>query len=155
MNFKKRLFLLLILATYSLYSQKSKLPSEIKSIYFQHWMGGQEQAGGGTNFFVILKKPFSKTLYLKKVYFDKSEAVFEKRNDSLLIAYFRIIPNMNDQNNEGRPVMENKNPAKIDFKLNTNQAVLEFLKNNKIHRIWVSNVKEIKPLEYPSVQPQN
>ena len=137
------------------YAQKSKLMPEIKSIYFQHWMGGQEQTGGGTDFFVILKKPFSNSILLKKVYFEKSEANFEQRNDSLLVAYFRVVPNLKDLNSNENVAFKNQNPAKTDFKLKPNQAVLEFLINNKTKRIKIYNIKELAMLEYPSAPPKN
>ncbi len=155
MYFKSAFYLLFFFVSCSFYAQKAKIPSQIRSIYFQHWQGGQEQSGGGTNFFVELKKPFPCTINLKKVYFKKSEAVFEQKNDSLWIAYFRYLPNQRNENSDGEVFMVNQNPAKIDYKLNPNQVVLEFYINNRVHRIWVSNVKEIKSLEYPTAPPQN
>lgn len=155
MNYKIQFQLVIMLFSCSFYAQKSKIPSEIKSIYFQHWQGGQEKAGSGTNFFVLLKKSYNHSINLKKVYFKKSEAIFEKRNDSLMVAYFRYIPNQSGENSDGTTGLVDQSPAKIDYRLNENQAVLEFCTKNRLYHVWVSNIKQIKPLEYSSAPPQN
>ncbi len=140
-------------APYSL-MKKSDLPSEIQSIYFQNWVGGQERTGGGTNFVIQLKEALPKDVKLKSVFFRGKYANFETKSNNILIAYFIYKPK-NDLIFEDDATKEYGNQAP-DLKENlSHSAEIFFIKNEKTYSYKVENVKEKEMLAYPSAKPRN
>ncbi len=140
-------------APYSL-MKKSDLPSEIQSIYFQKWIGGREETGGGTNFFIQFKSALPDDIKLKSVFFRGKSADFEAKPNNLFVAYFRSEPKKDlvlDEN----PKKEYGNQAP-DLKENLSQsAEIFFIKNEKTYSYKVEKVDEKEMLAYPSSKPRN
>ncbi len=140
-------------APYSL-MKKSDLPSEIQSMYFQNWVGGQERTGGGTNFVIQFKTVLPEDMKLKSVFFRGKSADFETKPNNLYVAYYRSLPKKDlilDEN----PQKEYGNQAP-DLKENLSQsAEIFFIKNEKTYSYKVENVDEKEMLAYPSAKPRN
>lgn len=161
-----RLFIKSILALVTLFSflncsskkeTNTKKASDIESVYFQKWLGGQELSGTGTNFHLKFKKPLDQDVYLAKVYFQNHEAFFDKENETTFIArFYTKSPNQDlimdgDSTKEfGNTVPDDKrvNPD-FPFNLKPTEAILEFHNKNKIEQLKIVNIKEKELIAYP------
>jgi hypothetical protein len=137
---------------------QEKLPSAVEEVYFQRCVGGQEQTGSGVNFSIKFKTAFPKGYELKKVHFQKKIADFENRENRTFLAFFYQRPktdlNLNgDVNKEYGNQAPEMNMSK--FKLQDNEAVLEFIKNKKSVYFTLKNIKERELIAYPAAKPQN
>lgn len=154
---------LFILATFTFCSSqhdvKTNLPWKIESVYFQKWIGGQEKTGSGINFYLKFSEPFSPNFHLKKVYFRNQEANFIKENETTFTARFYQKPTNSDLILDGKASNEyGNNPPEIvksKFDLKENEAILEFVQDNKTHFYKINSVKEKELLAYPSARPRN
>jgi hypothetical protein len=137
---------------------QEKLPSVVEEVYFQRWTGGQEQTGSGVNFSIKFKTAFPKGYELKKVHFQKKTADFENRENMTFLAFFYQRPKT-DLNLDGDSKKEYGNQApeitQTKFKLQDNEAVLEFIKNKKSVYFTIKNIKEKELIAYPTARPQN
>ncbi len=135
------------------------LPFATDEVYFQRWIGGQRLTGGGTEFYIKFKEPFSVNFFLKKVYFQGKEAPLEKKDETVYTANFVQRPKDSDLILDQNPANEYGNTApeisKPKFKLIDNEAILEFEINKKIKFYKISNIKEKELLAYPSAKPRN
>jgi len=135
------------------------IPFPTEEVYFQNWVGGQQQTGGGTNFYIKFKKALPNDYKLNKIYFHHKEAIFENQNPTIYTAHFFYKPSKSDLILDQSPSQEygNKAPQLIQpkFKLNQNEAILEFEINKKIQFYKISNIKEKELLAYPSAKPRN
>mgnify|MGYP003413200854 FL=1 len=159
-------FTALFLLTISCSSNKEineNLPYPTENIYFQNWVGGQQQTGGGTNFHVKFKQALPTDVTLKKVYFLQKEASFDKNNGTTYTAHFFYKPSKTDLILDENPVNEygNKAPeiktSKTDFPfvLKEDEAILEFVVKNKTQLYKIKNIPEKELLAYPSARPRN
>ena len=85
---KNIILLLLFISCSSNKEINENLPYTTENIYFQNWVGGQQQTGGGTNFHVKFKQVLPTEVVLTKVYFHQKEASFEKNNETTYTAHF-------------------------------------------------------------------
>lgn len=137
---------------------QEKIPAEIMEVYFQKWVGGQEQTGSGIDFHIQFKIALPKDVELKKVYFQNNEANFEAENATTFIARLNkkpksdIILDADSKNEYGNKAPEIKN-KKLDIQ--SNEAILEFVKSGKIVKVKIQNIKEKELLAYPVEKPRN
>jgi hypothetical protein len=158
---KTILLTIVLLTLNSCSSQKvnKNLPYPIQEVYFQNWVGGQELTGSGTDLHVTFKSNLPENVKLIKCYFQDKEINFQKMTDKSYIAKIYMRPNNPDYILDENPTKEygNKAPVikKSKYKLNLNEAVLQFLVNNKIQLYKIVNIKEKELLAYPSAKPRN
>ena len=160
---KNIILLLLFISCSSNKEINENLPYPTENIYFQNWVGGQQQTGGGTNFHVKFKQALPTDVALKKVYFHQKEASFEKNNETTYTANFFYKPSKTDLILDENPANEygNKAPeiktSKTDFPfvLKDDEAILEFAVKNKTQLYKIKNIPEKELLAYPSARPRN
>lgn len=140
-------------APYQLMS-KSDLPAEIQEMYFQNWVGGRPETGGGTNFFIKFKSHLPANITLKSVFFKGIFADFETKSNNLYVAYYTFKPK-NDMILEEDAIKEYGNQAPDMSKTESNSAEIFFIKNEKTYSYKVETVKEKEMLAYPSARPRN
>jgi hypothetical protein len=135
------------------------LPYEVESAYFQQWIGGQEQTGSGINFYLKFKNALPENTTLTKLYFQNKEASFDKENETTFVARFYTKPQDKALilHEDSAKEYGNKAPEMIDrrFKLQNNEAMLEFHIGNKINHYKLVDIKEKELLAYPSTRPRN
>jgi hypothetical protein len=135
----------------------TSIPYEIKTVYFQKWIGGQELSGSGTNFHLQFKNTLPENIKLTKLYFQGKEGVFIKENETSFIA---LLPDKtkNDLILDGNSINEygNKAPEIVNpkFDLQSNQAVIEFQQGNTIKLYKLNAIAEKELLAYPSTRPR-
>jgi hypothetical protein len=162
MSSYKKIFILIIPFSLFFCASKQKVqatfPQEIETVYFQKWIGGQEQTGSGTNFHIIFKKALSKEIQLNKIYFQNQEATFDQENEATFVAHFYQQPK-NDIILDVDPKKEigNKPPKilKPKYNLKPNEAIVEYTKNNKKSLFKIKNIKERELIAYPSMRRQD
>lgn len=147
---KSALSLLLILSLTSCSSQKEikKLPYHTQEVYFQKWIGGQELSGSGINFYIRFKEPFSPNYLLKRVYFQNKVANFEKRDSITFVAQFyqKAINSLNNTKENDQKMTTNPK-----FNLQPDEAILEFVQDNKKEYFKIEKIKEKELIAYPSM----
>ncbi len=158
----KLVFSFIIIAILSCSSQKETyktLPYEVESTYFQRWIGGQEQTGSGINLHLKLKEALPENTTLTNVYFQNKEGLFEKENETTFIARFYTKPQDKTLilHEDSTKEYGNKAPEIIrpEFKLQNNEAMLEFHIGDKIHYYKLVDIKEKELIAYPSTRPRN
>ena len=137
---------------------QEKIPAEIMEVYFQKWVGGQEQTGSGIDFHIQFKIALPKDVELKKVFFQNNEAAFEAEDATTFTARLNqkpksdIIMDADSKKEYGNkaPEIENKKPN-----IQSNEAILEFVKNGKVIKVKIQNIKEKELLAYPTEKPRN
>ena len=135
---------------------QEKIPAEILEVYFQKWIGGQEQTGSGTDFHIQFETTLPKDVELKKVYFQNNEANFEEQDKTTFVAHLKFKPKSDivldsDPKKEygnKAPEVKNKN-----LNLQPDEAILEFVKNKKVVKIKIQKIKEKEIVAYPSNRP--
>lgn len=162
MKVMKLVFSCLIIAMLSCSSSKeisTQLPYEIESVYFQKWIGGQEQTGSGINFYIQFKNPLPENQTLAKLYFQNKEGFFDKEDETHYVARFYskpqnqdLIMDVNSTNEYGNKAPEITQPH---FELQLNEAILEFHNGNEIQHFKIVDIKEKELLAYPSSRPRN
>jgi hypothetical protein len=139
---------------------QTQFPQEIKSVYFQKWIGGQEGTGSGTDFYIEFKNPLNKEISLEKIYFRNQEATLEEITKNKFVAHF-YQKNINHdliQDSDSLKEYGNKAPIMIKpkFDLKPNVALLEYTENKKTLFFKIMNPKENPTIAYPSInKPKN
>lgn len=156
----KLLFIFILSACATKQEYKTNPPSKIESIYFQNWIGGQAQTGGGTNLFLKFENPLPQGVLLFKVYFQEKEIEPEKRNETDYVARFTWKPSDENLILDGETNKEYGNKApeinKPRFNLLPTEVVLEFKNNNNKSEYYkIVDIKEKELLAYPSAKPRN
>ena len=135
-----------------------QLPSELENVYFQKWVAGQEESGSGTHFFIQFKTAFPENIKIKKVYFQGQESDLQSEDDNIFTANFTNKPKQDrilhvDSEKEFR----NKPPviSKSKYNLESNEAILEFEKDQKTFIFKLQKIKQKELLAYPSAKPRN
>ncbi|WP_310555241.1 hypothetical protein [Flavobacterium sp.] len=137
---------------------QEKLPSAIESVYFQRWIGGRQETGSGINFHIQFKTALPNGVQLKKVYFQNNEADFEEKDPTTFVAYFKFKPKSEIiLDSDPKKEYGNKTPEtnKLNSDLQPNEAILEFVKNEKVIKVKIQNIKEKELIAYPSARPRN
>lgn len=156
--FIKYFFLALTVFSFSFCASKQNtqmdFPQEIAAVYFQKWIGGQEQSGSGTDFYIEFKKPLAKEIILEKIYFQNQEAKPESRDNQTFVAHFYQKTAQHDLILDSDPLKEygNKAPVIVKpmFDLKPTEAVLEYKKNSKTFYFKIISIKEKPIIAYPS-----
>jgi hypothetical protein len=133
---------------------KSDLPAEIQEMYFQNWVGGRPEVGGGTNFVIQFKSPLPADIQIKNVLFRGKSADFETKPNNQYVAYFRHTPK-NDLILEDDATKEYGNEAPDLTSTESNAAEIFFIKDQKKYSYKVKTVVEKEMLAYPSAKPRN
>jgi hypothetical protein len=151
------LFILSLFVSCSTIAQKNqKPPQEIEAVYFQHWSGGQEMTGSGTDFYIELKAPLAKDVVLSKIVFRNRETKLDKITDTKYVGHFYQRPEVIvDENGNRNIVHKAPETVKTNYKLGENEARLEFVKNKKNGVFKITEIKEKELLAYPSAPPMN
>ena len=137
---------------------QEKLPAEILEVYFQKWVAGREQTGSGIDFHIQFKTTLPNDVALKKVYFQNNEANFEEQDRTTFVAHLTfksksdIILDADSKKEYGNkaPEIKKKKPD-----IQSNEAILEFVKNGKVIKVKIQNIKEKELLAYPAEKPGN
>lgn len=132
-------------------------PQKIQETYIQKWVAGVRGGGSGTNFYLKLKKPLSKTIQLEKIHFQKQQAKLHFRGENLYTAHF--ISNKNreeivlESNSSGQyldtPIINTHETPNFNFTLKDHEAVLEYIENNKTKFFKLKKIKEKPMIPYP------
>ena len=141
-------------------ASQTRFPQEIASVYFQKWMGGKEQSGSGTNFYIEFKEPLSAAIQLDKIYFNNQVAVLEPLAGNSFMAHFydrkRNLDLIMDKDslkeygNEAPPI------ARPKIALKPNQALLVYKKKGKTRYFKITDPKEKPIIAYPAMnKPKN
>lgn len=161
--FKKTALFLLVATSLSFCASSQELktvfPQEIASVYFQRWIGGREETGSGTHFYIEFKKPLSSTIRLQKIYFKNQVASLEKSTANTFVAHFYTRKRSADLIMDRDSLKEygNEPPliVKPKFPLKPNEALLEYKQNGKTRFYKIKNPKERAMIAYPSSRPRN
>lgn len=149
---------LILFSCSSTKQDNEKSSYEIASVYFQKWIGGQEQTGSGINFYVKLKNPLPENVTLAKVYFQNKEGFFDKEDETSFIARFYDKP-ANDLILDGTSEKEygNKAPEIVEprFKLTADEAMIEFHTGTQVTHQKLTQIKQKELLAYPASRPRN
>ncbi len=135
-----------------------QLPSVIETVYFQKWVAGQEESGSGTHFFIQFKTAFPKNIKIKKVYFQGQESDLQSEDDNIFTANFTNKPKQDRiLHVDSEKEFGNKPPviSKSKYDLESNEAILEFEKDQKPFIFKLQKIKQKELLAYPSAKPRN
>lgn len=159
-----RPFILIIISgfIFSCNSNKGVLqenpPFKVTEASFQKWHGGTQEAGKGIHFMLILSE-VSDGVHVEKIYFRGREEILKQspQNPNEYLATFVDKPKQ-DAVLDSNPVKEMDNPrpslkSKIPFELKENEAVVEYLKNQKSYYYKIEDIIEIETTAYPSSKP--
>ncbi|WP_417954355.1 hypothetical protein [Flavobacterium sp. ZS1P14] len=135
---------------------QTEFPQEIKSVYFQRWIGEQKETGNGTDFYIEFKKVLSRDIKLEKIYFRNQVTNLKKVGKNIFFAHFPP-KNINLDLIMDRDSLKeygNKAPVitKGKFDLKPDEAVLEYTKMNKTQFYKIINVKEKPAITHPSMK---
>ena len=142
------LFLILSLTACSSQKEIKKLPFQTQEVYFQKWIGGQELSGSGTVFYIRFKEPFSPNYLLKRVYFQNKVANFKKTDSITFVAQFYQKAIKSPNNTKENDPQE---PTEPKFNLVLDQAIIEFVQDNKKEYFKIEKIKEKELIAYPSM----
>jgi len=126
------LFIIAICLTFcaSKEAVQTHFSQEIKSVYFQKGIARKEKSGQEVHFYIEFKKPLSKELKLKKIYFHNQETKIVKTTSTLYTASFFQKPFSKDLILDSDVLKEYGNEApvmaKSKFNLKPNEAMLEY-----------------------------
>ena len=137
-------------------AKQTNLLNEVESVYFQSWVGGREETGGGTNLFIQFKTSLPKGITFKKAYFQNLSTVIENRKNNLYVAYFKFSKTDLNLDGDSKKEYGNIPPeiSKYTKQLEADQAIIEYELNGKSDILIIKNIKEKASLEYPSAKPQ-
>lgn len=132
---------------------QSVFPQEIKTVYYQKWTIGKEKSQQGTHFYIEFKKPLSKNLKLKKIYFQNQETKIVRITATIFKASFSPKPPTKDFIMDKNVLKEYGNEAPVitkpKFVLKQDEAMLEYKSNNHIKYFKLTHVNERKMILYP------
>jgi hypothetical protein len=117
----------------------------IEKITFQNWVGGIENAGGGTILNIKLLKPLPENTTLIKIQFQNREGIISKLDD---VTHQSSIKTFDNE-------LETVPTPTIITNLKPNQAKIFFNINGKENTTIINDVIELPMLIYPSAKPNN
>jgi hypothetical protein len=152
-------FVFVVISCSSQKEIRTALPYEVESVYFQRWIGGQEQTGSGVNFHITFKNQLPPNTTLEKLYFQGQEAIFQSESNVKYVGGIYSKPQNPDLILDGDSQNEYPNKApeitKPKFELKPNEAIIEFRIGAEIIRYKIVDIKEKELLAYPSAKPRN
>lgn len=123
---------------------QKEFPQEIQSIFYQKEKNGSESSG--THFYIEFRKPLAANIKLEKIYFHNQESSVEEITKNTFVAHFYQSNTKEDIIMDSNPAKEygNKAPViqKSKFDLKSNEAILEYKKDNKTVFYKITNVLE-------------
>ena len=126
---------------------QTEFPQEIQSVFYQKEKKDSESSV--THFYIEFKKPISANIKLEKIYFHNQESSLKEISPKEFTAHFYQSITKEDIIMDSNPAKEygNKAPViqKSKFDVKSNEAVLQFKKDNKTVFYKIANVLE-KPL---------
>ncbi len=135
---------------------QTEFPEEIKTVFFQKWIGGQEETGSGTDFYIEFKKPLSKNIKLEKIYFRSQAANLKELTKNIFVAHFYQQNRIPDLILDSDSLKEYGNKAPVilkpKFDLKPNEAVLEYKKMDQPQFYRITNLIEKPKITHPSMK---
>jgi hypothetical protein len=147
MKYSKRLaFIIFILQVFQCASHKQfekTSPTEFEDVYFQIWNSGIKEGGSGINFYI---KTSGKTVAFDSVYFRRkgTKLLANPKNPLLYLGRFKS-KNSNS--------ITSKGTLNIPFKLKDDEAVVSYLKDQKVYYYKIENIVQRESINYPSASP--
>ena len=132
---------------------QSDFPQEIAAVYFQKASLKPEDSVTEIRLYLEFTEPLAKDMQLIKIYFQNQEAKPESSNSRDYKAIFLKKEKPQDLIMDAEAINEygNKPPAvtKPKFKLQSDEAMMEYTRNNAIHLAKITNIKEREMISAP------
>ncbi|MNQ42161.1 hypothetical protein D3C85_558600 [compost metagenome] len=132
---------------------QSDFPQEIAAVYFQKASVKPEDSVTEIRLYLEFTQPLAKDLQLMKIYFHNQEAKPESLNSRDYKAVFFKKERSQDLIMEAEAINEygNKPPlvTKPKFKLQPDEAMVEYTRNNAVHLAKITNIKEREMISLP------
>lgn len=130
-------------------------PFKISEAYYQNWVAGVKDGGSGTNVHIIFSE-IQPDVVIQNIYFRNHilEAKGNINEPKQFVGYLKN-ESQRDVIMDADPMKEAQNtPSKaFPFKLENNQAVLEYWFEGKKHYFKISNLSEKEMIPYPQANP--
>ena len=127
-------------------------PFKIVESYSQDWIAGIQQGGSGTNLFITLDE-ISGDIVVQDLFFNgkRVRSQISPSISNQYIGYFKNADNI-DIIMDGDSIKESKNipPEKISFRLENQEAVIEYLHNGAKYFYKLKGIEVRPPIAYPS-----
>lgn len=150
------LFLLTVLSMQNCANKmQDSFPVAITEVYHQRWVGGVRGGGSGTGFYITFEKELPLDVELNQLYFRKNIAKANKILDNQYLFSFTGTANFgrgNETESDGSPKTNEIEPP---FKIEDNDAILEYTQKGEKKYFKITNVEEKEMLAYPSTRPRN
>lgn len=130
-------------------------PFKISETYFQDWVAGVKDGGSGTNVHIILSE-IEPDVVIQNIYFRNQ--ILKAKNTTVepnhYVGYL-LNSNQRDLVMDVDPMKEAQNtPAnEFPFKLETNQAVVEYLFNGTKNYYKITSLSQKDMIPYPQTNP--
>ncbi len=130
-------------------------PFKISEAYFQDWIAGVQEAGSGTNVSIAFAE-MKPDVVIQNIYF-KNQILEAKGNVNAPNQYIGYLKNDTKRNviMDADPMKEAQNipPKTIPFKLEENQAVVEYWFGGKKNYYKVETLTKKEMIPYPQANP--
>lgn len=129
--------------------------NKIQQADSESWVAGVRGGGSGRNLTIVLKNKLPKEITLVQVYFSNSLAKPTKISETQYQVSFKGQANWQrnyEPETDGQPKVTTIEPP---FKIENNEAILEYTYKNQKRYFKILNIKEKEPLYYPSAKPRN
>lgn len=148
--------LLLVVSLFSCASKpeyQSDFPQEIAKVYFQKTTKEPEKPVTEIRLYVEFSKPLVNDIQLQKIYFQNQQAKPVALDSKRYSAVFFKKEGTQDLIMDAEATKEygNKPPvvSKPKFKLQPDEAMIEYTRNNTIHFAKITNIKEREMISSP------
>ncbi|MFV8341606.1 hypothetical protein [Flavobacterium sp. XS2P39] len=125
---------------------QTEFPQEITSVYFYKWSDRQEETVSGIDFFIEFKKVLPKNIKLVKIHFRNQVSSIEEVSKNRFLAHFYQKNKQQDLILDSDSLKEYGNKAPIivkpEFDLKPNEALLEYMENDKTKFFKIINPEE-------------
>ena len=136
--FKRSIFIMLSVLFFAFCKsnrqKQMNFPQEIAKAYYETLALDSQRQAVGINFYLEFKEPLSEELHLQKIHFRNHDAIIEKVSSKKYVSHFPQTAVIQDYilDGDGKKEYGNKAPiiVKPQFKLNKDEAVLEYQMNN-------------------------
>lgn len=148
------LFLLTLLSAQNCANKiQEKFPIGISKVYHQRWVAGVRGGGSGTGFYITFEKELPNDIQLNQLYFRNGIAQHNKISETEFM--FSFVGNANFENELQSDVPSKQKDIEPPFKIEENEAILEYTQKGKKKYYKITNIEEKEMLAYPSARPQN
>ena len=128
------------------HEMQMNFPQEITKAYYETLAENAEKNAVMLNFYIEFKEPLSDEVLLQKAYFRNQEAPIEKISAKKYVAHFSQTTAVQDfiLDSDSKKEYGNKAPVivKPKFKLNKDEALLEYRRNNETIFFKLKGIKE-------------